>query len=332
MFPGNHKLLVSEVDLENAKQRLDKYLATQFPDISRNRLQNWIEDGHVLCNEKTIKDLSHKVIEGEIYTLLPPPLQDAIPKAQIIHLDIIYEDNDLLVINKAPGMVVHPAPGHHDSTLVNALLAHCGDSLSGIGDVKRPGIVHRLDKDTSGLMVVAKNDTAHNGLAVQFSIEDGRKQLTRTYWALVWGCPHPLQGTIITQIGRHPKNRQKMAVVKNSTGKKSITHYAAKKLWGFGPKEEIKISLVEFVLETGRTHQIRVHSHFIGHPVVGDPLYGRRTPPSTKFCPKEILDLKRQALHAARLQFIHPITNEVMQFEAPLPSDMQQLVKILNDM
>ena len=330
MSPGNHEPLVSEVDFENAKQRLDKYLATQFPDISRNRLQNWIEEGHVLRNEKVIKDLSHKVIEGEIYTLLPPPLQDAIPKAQTIPLDIIYEDNDLLVINKAPGMVVHPAPGHYDSTLVNALLAHCGDSLSGIGDVKRPGIVHRLDKDTSGLMVVAKNDAAHNGLAVQFSVENGEKQLTRTYWALVWGYPHPLEGTITTQIGRHPKNRQKMSVVKDSTGKKSITHYTTKKLWGVGPQEEIKISWMQYVLETGRTHQIRVHSHFIGHPVVGDPLYGRRTAPSAKFCPKEILDFKRQALHAAGLQFIHPLTNELMRFEAPLPEDMQILISLLN--
>ncbi|MBY0280616.1 MAG: RluA family pseudouridine synthase [Alphaproteobacteria bacterium] len=331
MSPGNHESLVSEVTFENSKQRLDKYLATQFPDISRNRVQSWIEDGNVLCNGKIIKDLSHKVVEGEIYTLLPPPLQEAIPKAQVIDLDIIYEDSDLLVINKAPGMVVHPAPGHHDSTLVNALLAHCGDTLSGIGDVKRPGIVHRLDKDTSGLMVVAKNDAAHNGLAVQFSVENGGKQLVRTYSALVWGYPHPLQGTITTQIGRHPKNRQKMAVVKDSSGKKSITHYTTKKLWGFGPKEEIKISWLEFKLETGRTHQIRVHSHFIGHPVVGDPLYGRKTAPSGKLCPQEILDFKRQALHAVKLQFIHPVTKTLMQFEAPLPGDIQQLMKILND-
>lgn len=330
MSPGNHEPLVCEVDFENTAQRLDKYLAAQFPGLSRNRLQSWIEGGHVLCNGAIIKGLSHKVKEGEIYTLTPPPLQDAIPKAQIIQLDIIYEDKDLLVINKAPGMVVHPAPGHYDSTLVNALLAHCGDSLSGIGDVRRPGIVHRLDKDTSGLMVVAKNDTAHNGLASQFSVENGGKQLTRTYLALVWGHPHPLQGTITTQIGRHPKNRQKMAVVKDSTGKKSITHYTTKKLWGLGPKEEIKISWVQYSLETGRTHQIRVHSHFIGHPVLGDPLYGRRTAPSAKFCPKEILDFKRQALHAAGLKFIHPITNELMQFEAPLPEDMQVLIDLLN--
>lgn len=330
MNPGNLKALSCDVNNDDAGQRLDKYLAGQFPDISRSRLQNWIENGHILCNQKVINDLSHKVKTGEVYTLLPPPLQEAVPKAQAIDLDIIYEDNDLLVINKAPGMVVHPAPGNYESTLVNALLAHCGDSLSGIGDVKRPGIVHRLDKDTSGLMVVAKNDAAHTGLAAQFSIENGEKQFKRTYWALAWGHPHPLQGTIVSQLGRHPKNRQKMAVVKDSTGKKAITHYTTKKLWGLGLKEEIKISWIEFNLETGRTHQIRVHSHFIGHPLIGDPLYGRKSLPSAKLCPIEILNFNRQALHAVALKFIHPTTHELMQFESPLPDDMQLIMDLLH--
>ena len=330
MNPGSLEGLVCKVNNEDAGQRLDKYLALQFPDISRSRLQNWIENGHVLCNQKAIKDLSHKVKIGEIYILFPPPPQEAAPKAQSIEIDIVYEDNDLLVINKAPGMVVHPAPGNYDSTLVNALLAHCGDSLSGIGDVKRPGIVHRLDKDTSGLMVVAKNDAAHTGLAAQFSVENSEKQLKRIYWALAWGHPHPSKGTIISHIGRHPKNRQKMAVVKDSTGKKAITDYTTKKLWGLGLKEEIKVSWLEFNLETGRTHQIRVHSHFIGHPLIGDSLYGRKSLPSTKVCPEEILNFNRQALHAVALKFIHPTTQKLMQFEVPLPNDMKLIIDLLN--
>ena len=329
MSPGNPEHLICTVDSCSTNQRLDKYLTSQFSGLSRNRLQSWIEDGHVMCNGKIIKNLNHKVKNGETFIITPPPIQEAIPKAQAIHLDIIYEDKDLLVINKASGMVVHPAPGHYESTLVNALLSHCGDSLSGIGDVKRPGIVHRLDKETSGLMVIAKNDTAHNGLSSQFSSENGEKQLKRTYCALIWGCPHPPEGTIVSQLGRHPKNRQKMAVVRDNTGKKAITHYKLKELWGLGPKEELKISLLEYILETGRTHQIRVHSHFVGHPIVGDPLYGRKSMPSDKICPQEIRDFKRQALHAAELRFIHPITNKIMQFTAPLPDDMSSILTLL---
>ena len=326
MNPGSLEPLVCQVEADFVGQRLDKFLAIQFPALSRSRLQDWLEKGHVFLENSVIRDLSHKVKMGDVYTLFPPPLEEATPRAQAIDLDIVFEDSDLLVINKAPGMVVHPAPGHFESTLVNALLAHCGDSLSGIGGVKRPGIVHRLDKDTSGLMVVAKNDAAHHFLSAQFASEDGEKKLTRTYWAWVWGHPHPLQGTITSQIGRHPRNRQKMAVVRPEVGKLAITHYKLKKMWGFGPKEETKISWMEYTLETGRTHQIRVHSHHIGHPVIGDSLYGRKSLPSVQKCPKEVLDFKRQALHAAGLKLIHPKTEELMEFNAPLPQDLEDLM------
>ncbi len=331
MNRGNPKSLSCTVLTEEANQRLDKFLTAKFPEYSRSRIQDWIEKNCVQCKDQSITSLSHKVKEGEYYIITPPPLEDAIPKPQALNLDIIYEDEDLLVINKAPGMVVHPAPGHYESTMVNALLAHCGDSLSGVGGVKRPGIVHRLDKDTSGLIVVAKNDTAHIALSAQFAIEDNQKALSRTYWALVWGHPRPLHGRIKTQIGRHPKNRQKMAVVREGTGKLAITNYTTKKVWGVGPKKEIKISWMEFILETGRTHQIRVHSHHIGHPIIGDPLYGRKTGPSTKICPPEILTFKRQALHAAKLKFIHPRSQKIMEFETPLPDDMSKIIDLLDN-
>ncbi len=330
MNPGNLDFLSCEVLSNEANQRLDKFLTAKFPEYSRSRLQDWIEKSCVLCNDEPITSLSYKIKTGEQYTISPPPLEEALPKPQIIDLDIVFEDEDLLVINKAPGMVVHPAPGHYDSTLVNALLAHCGDSLSGIGGVKRPGIVHRLDKDTSGLMVVAKNDAAHIALSAQFSVEDNQKILSRVYWALVWGHPHPMQGKIETQIGRHPRNRQKMAVVRENTGKLAITNYITKKMWGLGPKQELKLSWVEFILETGRTHQIRVHSLHIGCPVIGDPLYGRKSSPSAKICPPEILAFKRQALHAAKLKFIHPNSKKVMEFEAPLPEDIREILSLLN--
>jgi 23S rRNA pseudouridine1911/1915/1917 synthase len=330
MNPGNPNNLSCTVFLEEKNQRLDKFLTSKFPEYSRSRIQDWIEKACVFCDDEPTTSLSYKVKEGEHYTISSPPLEDATPKPQALDLDIVYEDEDLLVINKAPGMVVHPAPGHYDSTLVNALLAHCGDSLSGIGGVKRPGIVHRLDKDTSGLMVVAKNDSAHIALSAQFSIEEDQKPLSRTYWALVWGHPHPLVGRIETQIGRHPKNRQKMAVVREGSGKLAITNYTTKKVWGLGLKKELKISWVKFILETGRTHQIRVHSHHIGYPIIGDPLYGRKSLPSAKLCPEEILNFKRQALHAVKLKFIHPRTQKIMEFEAELPEDMKTVLSLLD--
>ncbi|MCX7338774.1 MAG: RluA family pseudouridine synthase [Alphaproteobacteria bacterium] len=315
---------------DTASQRLDKFLVQMLPEQSRNRLQDWIERGCVCLDEQPIIDTNYKVKDGQTFTLTIPALQDSIPKAEILPLDIVYEDDDLVVINKAPGMVVHPAPGHYESTMVNALLAHCGDSLSGIGGVKRPGIVHRLDKDTSGLLVVAKNDKTHQALSEQFSNPDLGKQLKRTYWGLAWGHPLPSQSKIETPIGRHPKNRQKMAVVHGNSGKESVTHYTTKQVWNFGSKGEMKLSWLEFTLETGRTHQIRVHCQHIGCPIIGDPLYGKKTLPKARLVPDRVIQFERQALHAVTLSFLHPHTQETMTFEATPPEDFLELLEALN--
>jgi 23S rRNA pseudouridine1911/1915/1917 synthase len=262
---------------------------------------------------------------GEVYEIDIPAPVSATPEAQEIPLDIAYEDDDLIVINKPPDMVVHPAAGNHDGTLVNALLAHCGEALSGIGGVKRPGIVHRLDKETSGLMVVAKNDAAHQWLSEQLST----RTLTRVYQAIVWGVPSPVQGRIETQIGRHKTNRKKMAVL-DGGGKDAITDYRV--LESFG----LLASLVECRLKTGRTHQIRVHMSHIGYPLAGDPLYGKGSP--AKFlrqmkAPENVAAaltaFPRQALHAAQLEFIHPISENRISLRADLPADMQALLQVL---
>lgn len=268
-------------------------------------MQALINQGAVKLNNKTCKNNNENVGIGDHIAIIMPPAVPATPTAENIALDIIFEDKDLLVINKPVGLVVHPAPGSPDGTLVNALLAHCGDSLSGIGGVKRPGIVHRLDKDTSGLIVVAKNDKAHRGLSEQ--LQD--HSMARTYYAFVWGEPVPRAGKIDAPIGRHPTQRQKMAVVKS--GKPAVTHYEViEKLDG--------ASLLRCKLETGRTHQIRVHLSHIGHPLVGDPAYGkgRRPPP---------IPLPRQALHAAEIRFVHPVTKKVMEFKCDLPPDLTAL-------
>ncbi|MBU6475707.1 MAG: RluA family pseudouridine synthase, partial [Alphaproteobacteria bacterium] len=262
---------------------------------------------------------------GEVFSVVIPPAVEPKPQAQDISLDIVYEDDDLLVINKAADMVVHPAAGNHDGTLVNALLAYCGDTLSGIGGVKRPGIVHRLDKETSGLMVVAKNDAAHQGLSKQLAA----RTLKRTYQAIVWGDVSPPAGRIETQIGRSKTNRKKMAVLA-SGGKTAVTDY--KKLESFG----LTASLVECRLQTGRTHQIRVHMAHIKHWLVGDPVYGRSS--AQKFLrlnkadpalSAALLDFPRQALHAAALEFVHPISETRVHLECALPEDMQGLLRVL---
>lgn len=323
-----------EINIHTANQRLDKFLASELADFSRNRLQQLIENGHVhisssLNSAKTALSKptpSLKLKDGDIIEMEIPPLEEAIPVPMDIPLDIIYEDDDLLVINKAPGMVVHPAPGHSEDTLVNALLAHCGDSLSGIGGVKRPGIVHRLDKDTSGLMVVAKHDIAHQRLSSQFS----DRSLSRLYVAIVWGLPSPSTGTIETHIGRHPQNRQKMAVVTRN-GREAITNYHVTHHYGNSGDIALNLSLIECKLLTGRTHQIRVHLHHIGHPLLGDPLYGHAPKKAIKVWPQEILSFPRQALHAKYLQFYHPSTQEKMEFSAPLPKDLMNLITIMED-
>lgn len=310
-------LIVSE---SQAGQRLDRTLSQSFPHLSRTRIKDLIEAGLVEIVPNRKISAAMKVNASDHITINVPEAEAAKPMPQNITLDVVYEDADLLVVNKAAGMVVHPAPGHSDHTLVNALLAHCGDSLSGIGGVKRPGIVHRLDKETSGLMVVAKNDFAHHALSAQFS----DRSLSRTYLAFVWGVPDPRSGTIETLVGRHPRNRQKMSVL-NHGGKEAVTRYKVVKTLGTSGDSRLRISLVECSLATGRTHQIRVHLLHIGHPLVGDPVYGKIPKGAKLAWPESVLSFPRQALHAKEITFIHPRTQEIMKFSCPLPADMVEL-------
>lgn len=301
----NHKVVVSE---EDAGQRLDKFLCAYLKHFSRNRIQQLISQGCVKAGAATITDASRKVKQGETYEVIVEEAKASTLVANPMSLDVVFEDKHLLVINKAPGMTVHPAPGHSEDTLVNALLAHCGDTLSGIGGVQRPGIVHRIDKDTSGLLVVAKHDVAHRHLAEQLA----ERTLKRQYIAVVKGVPKPLSGRIEGNIARSPSNRKKMAVVK-SGGKAAVTHYKVEEIFKAS-------ALVRCTLETGRTHQIRVHLTHIGHPLIGDPVYGRKG--------KEF-NFYRQALHAAALTLVHPVTGKVMEFSAPIPEDMEALLQEL---
>ncbi len=304
------------VPAEKAGIRADKWLA-EATNLSRSRLAALIEQGCVCQNGIPLSAADKKVTAGDVFEIAVPAPAPAVPQAQEIPLDIVYEDADILVLNKAAGMVVHPAAGNYDGTLVNALLAHCRDSLSGIGGVARPGIVHRLDKETSGLLVIAKNDLAHQKLSEQFAVHS----LERCYLALVWGVPNPLSGVIETQIGRSSSDRKKMAVLK-SGGKRAETHYRVVKILAGG-----LLSLVECSLKTGRTHQVRVHMTSIGHPLIGDKVYGR--PPKGAAQNESIRAaylFDRQALHSYKMSFIHPKTNREMRFEIPLPPDMQAVV------
>ncbi len=309
--------------------RLDKVLADLVEGVSRSRLKNLILQDQVMVNGKVCDDASAKVSAGDEITLVIPEAIDAIPQPENIPLDIVYEDDDLLVINKAVGMVVHPGAGNMNGTLVSALLYHCGDTLSGIGGVKRPGIVHRLDKDTSGLMVVAKNDRAHQGLAAQLS----DRSLSRIYSAIVWKVPSPIKGTIVAPIGRSQQSRIKMGIRSHASGREAITHYLREESFND------VVSLVSCKLETGRTHQIRVHMQHYGHPLLGDPLYG--LPPQEQRSlmnrggydeedRETVLAFPRQALHAAEIMFIHPVTGEEMGFSSELPDDLEGLLSILN--
>lgn len=294
-------------------------------DISRSRCQDLIKQNALTIDGATIGEPKYRVKQDQHVCLNLPKPVDAAPEAQKISLDILFEDDALIVINKPANMVVHPAPGSEDGTLVNALLYHCGDSLSGIGGVKRPGIVHRLDKDTTGVMVVAKTEQAHNHLAAQFADHGRTGPLEREYVALVWGEPRPPKGTIETQIGRDPKNRTKQAVLK-SEGRQAITHFQLDHTFG---GHKWTVSRVKCRLETGRTHQIRVHMTHIGHPLLGDANYGVGMESKMRNLPmpaqKSLKMLGRQALHAALLGFEHPKTGEKMTFTAPLPTDMQEL-------
>ncbi len=311
------------VEPAEAGARLDKWLATRLPELSRSRIKALIEGGTVACEGSTITDPSHRVKPGQSYSLGVPPDVPAEPEPQAIALSVVYEDEDLIVIDKPAGMVVHPAPGNPDETLVNALLAHCGESLAGIGGVRRPGIVHRLDKDTSGLMVAAKTDVAHRSLSAQFAAHT----LERAYRALVWGLPNPARGEIEGNIGRNPRDRKKMAVVSHG-GKQALTRYQVLKTFGGGA-----VSLVECRLATGRTHQIRVHMTSQGHPLVGDPCYGRnranRLGGLSPEARRALADFPRQALHAYLLGFLHPTKGYTLRFESSTPPDINALISIL---
>ncbi len=351
-MPTTHSFTVDAAD---AGERLDRWLASQISDLSRSRLKSLIEDGQVVPSHGAKIDPKYKVSAGETYTLTLPDPEPATPQAENIPLDVLFEDEHLIVIAKPAGMVVHPAPGAWSGTLVNALLYHCGDSLSGIGGVARPGIVHRLDKDTSGVMVVAKSEVAHTGLVARFQAHD----MDRRYLALTRGAPRPLLGRIETRLDRDPADRKRMAVVRESLrtasadwhepdgdgyvekGKHAITNY--KTIETFGALDEKSAlpaaALVECRLETGRTHQIRVHMAHIGAPVVGDPVYGKHrglkafgegedfreaTTAARKF--------SRQALHAYILGFDHPVTGEALFFKQDPPEDMNTLILKLRQM
>jgi 23S rRNA pseudouridine1911/1915/1917 synthase len=322
-----------QVTAEQAGARLDKALAMLASEISRARLQQVIKEGGVALNGAVFTDGSRKVVEGDELTLVMPAAKPADPIGQDIPLTVVYEDDYLIVIDKPAGLVVHPAGGHEDGTLVNALIAHCGASLSGIGGVRRPGIVHRLDKDTSGLLVVAKTDKAHQGLAKQFADHGRTGPLQRAYLAIVWGFPRRPHGTIEANIERSNKNREKMAVVGEERGREAITHFTVMERYPalLKGKEETEAlaSLVECRLETGRTHQIRVHMSHLGHPLLGDGLYGSGFVTKAARLPEQAREaltlLGRQALHAAVLGFEHPVTGDELLFESEPPADFANL-------
>ena len=302
-----------------ARERLDVYLTNRVQNATRNKVQKAIEAGTVLVNGKTVKP-SHPVAPGEVIDIiLPhPPRPKAV--AEDIPLSIVYEDADLIVVNKPSGMVTHPAYGNYTGTLVNALLHHT-QSLSGVNTELRPGIVHRLDKETTGLMVVAKNDASHHALAKQFS----RRTIDREYWALVWGTFKEKQGTIETNLGRSKRDRKKVAVT--AEGKAAVTEYRVLQNFEF-------LALVRLKLRTGRTHQIRVHLAHIGHPVFGDPTYGGRSPGWGGLAGKMVQEavrllgmISRQALHAKTIGFVHPVTKEKVEFDSELPPDMQTVLR-----
>lgn len=319
-----------EIQAADDGERLDKILASYCADLSRSRLKGLILEGAVTLDGRVCVNPSSKVREGMSVTVKVPPPVDDEPTPENIPLDIVYEDEALLVINKQAGLVVHPGAGNWSGTLVNALLYHCGDSLSGIGGVKRPGIVHRLDKETTGLMVVAKSDAAHAALSAQLA----DRTLGRYYKALVWGVPSPRKGRVDQPIGRHASNRLKMAVNARN-GRSAATNYLLEESY------RDAASMVECRLESGRTHQVRVHMAYIKHPLLGDPLYGLQSTGQQAALKRagyepetaaEILSFPRQALHAWKMEFVHPLTEERMTFSASLPDDVQGLVNLLKTM
>ena len=301
---GLQRLTVSP---EEAGVRIDKYLAEQLPDITRSYLQKLLKDGSVQMNGKPVKT-STKTAAGAVIELTIPDPEEPEILPEDIPLDILYEDSDVILINKPKDMVVHPAAGHYTGTLVNALMYHCKGDFSGINGVLRPGIVHRIDKDTTGVLIVCKNDKAHNALAEQLK----EHSITRKYRAIVCGNLKEDEGTVDAPLGRHPQDRKKMAIVRTG-GKRAVTHYRVLERFG-------NYTYIECQLETGRTHQIRVHMASLGHPLLGDEVYGRVKSP---------FKLEGQTLHAMVLGFIHPTTGEYMEFEAPLPEYFEKLLEKL---
>ncbi|UXM95143.1 RluA family pseudouridine synthase [Bartonella sp. HY329] len=323
-------------EAETKSKRLDQWLATALAaDFSRSRLQSLIQEGAVSVDGKVILEPKFKLNGEQTITLILPEPVDPEPQGEDIPLDILYEDEDLIVLNKPQGLVVHPGNGNWQGTMVNALVYHCGDSLSGIGGVKRPGIVHRLDKDTSGVMVVAKNDFAHKHLSAQFADHGRTGALERVYSAVVWDVPARNNGTIETFLGRSTRDRTRQAVVgeSRSDARHAVTHYSVIEKFGAREDAGASASLIECRLETGRTHQIRVHMAHLGHSLLGDNEYGASFKTKANRLPDEVRAVvqafPRQALHAGQLAFEHPKSGEVMHFEAPMPQDMAELVAAL---
>ncbi|MBK1625106.1 RluA family pseudouridine synthase [Afifella marina] len=314
------------VEPDETGLRLDAFLAARADRLSRSRLKALIKDGHVRVGARKLDEPNYRVKPGETVEVDLPEPEEATPRPEAIPLAIVYEDDHLVVVDKPAGMVVHPAPGAHDGTLVNALLHHCGDTLSGIGGIRRPGIVHRLDKDTSGLLVIAKNDVAHRDLSAQFADHGREGPLKREYCALVWGVPQLRAGSVDAPLDRDTKNREKRAV--RRSGRHAVTHYRVEETFENG-----LASLVTCRLETGRTHQIRVHMAHIGHPLLGDALYGSGFQSKVAKLPADAADalraLFRQALHARSLGFRHPETGETVLFHSDLPSDFETLLNAL---
>jgi 23S rRNA pseudouridine1911/1915/1917 synthase len=323
---------------QQAGERLDRALAAHVGEFSRTRLKALIQAGSVAVDGRTIRDPGHRINSGARVLVDVPPPVEAKPAAEPIPLNVVYEDADIIVIDKPKGLVVHPAAGNWTGTLVNALIAHCGDSLSGIGGERRPGIVHRLDKDTTGLMVVAKNDQAHRALAAQFASHGrGGEPFERGYLAFVWGAPDRPRGTVDRPIDRHPVSRDRMAV--REGGREAVTHWQVlERYGGKADRNGNAAPLASFIacrLETGRTHQIRVHLAAIGHPILGDSVYGGGFRTKAGRLPAiaqaALSDLGRQALHAHVLRVKHPTNRKILEFRSELPGDLARLHKALAD-
>jgi 23S rRNA pseudouridine1911/1915/1917 synthase len=315
---------------EKAGGRLDRVLADQIADLSRSRLKALILAGQVTIGGRTVRDPGQHVNAGDEIAVEIPPPEPAVPQGENIPLAVLHEDADIIVIDKPAGLVVHPGAGNWTGTLVNALVAHCGDSLSGIGGVRRPGIVHRLDKDTSGVLIVAKNDQAHRGLVEQFADHGRTGPLERAYLALVWGVPRDPKGTIDKPIDRHPHARDKMAI--REGGREAITHWQVLERYNDSEDKPIA-SMIECRLETGRTHQIRVHLAALGHPLIGDDVYGpgfrTKSARLAKTAQTAVEALGRQALHAYMLRVEHPMTGQYLEFRSPPPEDFQAVRRAL---